>query len=1221
MPAETFPKLLPTVELEADVLAFWKRERSFERGQEIAAGRPRYTFYEGPPTANGTPHNGHVLTRVIKDLVPRYFAMRGYHVPRKGGWDTHGLPVEVEVEKVLDIHGKEAIEAYGLERFNRRCRESVFAYVKEWELLTERIGFWVDLGEAYVTFHRSYVESVWWALSRLFQKGLLYQGHKVVWWWPQGGTALSAAEVGLGYKTVKDPSITIRFRVRGQPGLSLLAWTTTPWTLPSNVALAVKPNARYAYVKVGEETLIVAEALVGHPDLKEALGGGEVIETVDAVALVGMAYEPLYSFQAPEGGKAYEVIFADYVTMDTGTGVVHQAPAFGAEDYETGQANGLGFLCLVGPDGRFVPGTGFLEGRFCKDCDTDIIRDLHRRGLLATANKVEHEYPFCWRVDSDPLIQYARPAWFIRTTALNAEALANNAAVRWLPEHIQEGRFGDFLRNNVDWALSRERFWGTPLNIWICPGCEHQVAPASAAEILAMNPDAFDPSVEPDLQVHRPWIDRVTLPCPQCGATMRRVPEVIDCWFDAGSMPFAQHGFPHQGREEFAASFPADFISEAVDQTRGWFYALLMISTLLFDDESCRELGLEPRPFPHPYRNCIVLGHVCDPEGRKESKSKGNYVPPDLVILGRTKLHVQADERLQPGQLGMMATQVASLDLQPGATIAISATEDGERRHLQVVTAAVTVKETVHLHPEDMAALGLERDVWLHAPFEPPGADAFRWLFCSASPVWSNTRLSLRAVRDGQREFLIRLRNVHQFFAIYGDIAGFSPGDSGARALPDRCALDRWVLHERNQLVRVVTERMDALLIYDAARAIHDFVDALSNWYVRRSRGRFWGEGQETSDALATLYEVLVTLAKVIAPFVPFTAEALYRSLVLAPGLLLAKVRAPGADFARSRSRAVGARANRARGSVGGSAPQRASDAGGGSLPPQTRGSAGRCDHFGLRAEPRAVVEAPESVHHCAFPSPDSACDAPELAEDMALLRELASLGLAARAQVKVRVRQPLAAAEVVLADPARATRLAALLPLLSDELNVRAVHFSDDPERFVTFRVKPNFKALGRRLGKDMKACAQALAAMPGAQVRRRVMAGGFELELPGGVVTLTADDVLVEVEAKGGFQAASSAVALVALQSDLDDDLREEGLAREVVNRIQGLRKEMDLGYTDRIHVGLGGDPALLAAVRRFWDYVSHETLALALLDAPADASVLDVDGMLLKLWAERA
>jgi isoleucyl-tRNA synthetase len=1150
MSTDSFPKLLPTVELEADVLAYWKRERVFEKGLELSAGRPQYTFYEGPPTANGTPHNGHVLTRVIKDLVPRYFSMRGYHVPRKGGWDTHGLPVEVEVEKALDIHGKEAIEAYGLERFNRKCMESVFTYVKEWETLTERIGFWVDLDEAYVTFHRSYVESVWWALSTLFEKGLLYQGHKVVWWWPQGGTALSAAEVGLGYKTVKDPSITARFRVVGQPGVSLMAWTTTPWTLPSNVALAVKPGASYAYVKVGEETLIVAESLVGHPDLKDALEGGEIEKVVLAEDLIGLEYEPLYRFAEPEDGKSYVVIPADYVTLGTGTGVVHQAPAFGEEDYATGQKQGLGFLCLVGPDGKFLPGTDFLEGRFCKDCDTDIIKDLNARGLLATAKKVEHEYPFCWRVDKDPLIQYARPAWFIKTTALNKEALANNAAVNWLPDHIKHGRFGDFLRNNVDWALSRERFWGTPLNIWECDSCEHKTAPPSADAIKALNPDAFDDSVDHNLQVHKPWVDTIKLPCPHCGGTMHRVPEVIDCWFDAGCMPFAQHGFPHKGHEQFAASFPADFISEAVDQTRGWFYALLMISTLLFDEKTCEQHGLEHKPFPVPYRSCVVLGHVCDPEGKKESKSKGNYVPPDLVIMGRTKLFVLPDRALQPGQLGMMNTQVRSLDLKKGAKIELSADSDGERAGFTVVKAKVKVKETVHLHPSDIEAMGLSERVWIHAPFDPPGADAFRWLFCAASPAWTNTRLSLRAVRDGQREFLIRLRNVHQFFTIYADIAGFDPAVPAPRAVSERSVLDRWILHELNQLERKVTGFMDDLLIYDAARAIQDFVDSLSNWYVRRSRSRFWGEGPDLQDALYTLYEVLEELTRVIAPFVPFLAEGLYRSLVLAPG-----------------------------------------------------------------------VEAPGSVHHCAFPEHRDDRDAPELAEDMALIRELASLGLAARAKVGVRVRQPLGAAEVVLADPSRAARLAPLVHLIQDELNVREVRFTEDPEQFVSFEVKPNFRVLGKRLGKDMKACAGLLRSMPGTEVRRQVLEGGLTLELPGGTVVLTEDDVLVQVQPKGAFQAAGSRVALVALGTELDDDLREEGLSREVVSRIQGLRKDMDLGYTDRIRVGLAGDPVLLAAVRRFWSYVARETLAVELIEAPADAQRADIDGRELRLWAERS
>ena len=1150
MSTDTFPKLLPTVELEADVLAYWKRESIFEQGLELARGRPRYTFYEGPPTANGTPHNGHVLTRVIKDLVPRYFTMRGYHVARKAGWDTHGLPVEVEVEKALGIHGKEAIQAYGLEHFNRKCMESVFTYVKEWETLTERIGFWIDLDEAYVTFHRSYVESVWWALSSLFEKGLLYQGHKVVWWWPQGGTALSAAEVGLGYKTVKDPSITIRFRVVGQPGVSLMAWTTTPWTLPSNVALAVKPGARYAYVRVGEETLIVAESLVDHPDLKDALGGGEVVKVVAAEDLVGLEYEPLYSFAQPEDGLAYVVTTADYVTLGTGTGVVHQAPAFGEEDSATAKKNGLGFLCLVGPDGKFLPGTGFLEGRFCKDCDSDIIKDLKARGLLATATKVEHEYPFCWRADSDPLIQYARPAWFIKTTALNAEALANNAAVNWLPEHIKEGRFGDFLRNNVDWALSRERFWGTPLNIWECGGCEHKVAPPSADAILALNPDAFDPSVDRNLQVHKPWVDGIELPCPHCGGTMHRVTEVIDCWFDAGCMPFAQHGFPHKGHEEFAASFPADFISEAVDQTRGWFYALLMISTLLFDEKTCDQYGLEHRPFPHPYRNCIVLGHVCDSEGRKESKSKGNYLPPDLVIMGLTKLYVLADPSLKPGQLGMMDSQVRSLDLKKGAQIELSAEQQGERRSFTVVKAKVSAKETVHLHPDDLASMGLEAQVWVHAPFDPPGADAFRWLFYAASPAWYNTRLSLRAVRDGQREFLIRLRNVHQFFTIYANMAGFDPTQPAPRAVGERCMLDRWVLHELDRVIERVSRFMDDLLIYDAARAIQEFVDSLSNWYVRRSRSRFWGEGPDLDDALYTLYEVLEELTRVIAPFVPFMAEGLYRSLVTAPG-----------------------------------------------------------------------VESPASVHHCAFPERKPERFAPDLAEDMELVRELASLGLAARAKVGVRVRQPLEAAEVVLADPARAARLQPLASLLEDELNVREVRFTEDPERFVEFKVKPNFRALGKRLGKDMKACAALLGSMPGAELRRQVLGGGLELDLPSGRVVLTEEDVMIEVEPRGAFQAAGSRLALVALSTELNDDLREEGLSREVVSRIQGLRKDLDLGYADRIRVGLGGDPQLVASVRRFWDYVAKETLAVELLEAPEDAPAIDIDGLELRLWAEKS
>ncbi|MBN1336237.1 MAG: isoleucine--tRNA ligase [Deltaproteobacteria bacterium] len=1140
---ERFSRLAPTTDLESEILAFWKEARIFRKSLEMGEGRPRFTFYEGPPTANGTPHNGHVLTRVIKDIVPRYRTMRGYDVPRKAGWDTHGLPVEVEVEKSLGIHGREAIEAYGLEAFSRRCMESVFTYVNEWERLTERIGFWVDMEGAYATFRRSYVESVWWALSCLFSKGLLYQGHKVVWWWPQGGTALSAAEVGLGYKTVDDPSITVRFRLVDDPHTSLLAWTTTPWTLPSNVALAVKPDATYVWLEVGDEVLVVAEALAGPV-------GGRVLRKAPGRDLVGLRYEPLYRFGTPGPGRLWEVVAAEYVTLDTGTGVVHQAPAFGEEDYQIGLENGLAFLCLVAPDGRFVEGTDFLEGRFCKETDKDILRDLNRRGLLHSATSVRHEYPFCWRSDQDPLIQYARPGWFVRTTALNREALENNAAVRWLPEHIRDGRFGDFLRNNVDWALSRERFWGTPLNIWICDACDHRIAPASAAEIEALAPGALDPEVDPDLQLHRPWIDRVVLPCPRCGGTMHRVPEVIDCWFDAGSMPFAQFGWPHRGHEAFSASFPADFISEAVDQTRGWFYALLMIGTLLFDEETCRRHDLEPRPWPVPFRSCIVLGHVCDADGRKESKSKGNYVPPDLIILGRTRYRLEPDASLTPGEVGLMAAQVQSLDLAAGATIDLSATEDGPRRPFRVRKAEVTVKETLHIHPDDIAALGARDAAWLHAPFDPPGADAFRWLFYASSPPWTNTRISLRAIRDAQREFLLRLRNVHQFFAIYANIAGFDPTVPAPRAAARRHPLDRWILHALAVLEGDVRRALDDLGIFEAARAIQDFTDALSNWYVRRSRARFWGEGPDLEDALYTLYEVLSDLSRVIAPFVPFTAEAFWRSLVTGAG-----------------------------------------------------------------------VQAPESVHLSAFPEPDPTLLEPRLAEEMAVVRDLASLGLAARARVGVRVRQPLSAAEVVLADPSWQERIANLVPLLADEWNVREVRFAQDADRFVSFRVKPNFRVLGARLGKDMKACASALAALPGGEVRRRVLSGGLALSLPSGEVLLGEEDVQVEVEPLGHFQAASSASAVVALHTDLDDDLLEEGMAREVVNRIQNLRKSHDLGFTDRIVLGVGGDPVLVAAVRRFWEYVAHETLALRMEEPAAGAEAEDVDGRRLVLSMERA
>lgn len=1118
----TLEELKPPADLEAEVLAFWKERRIFEKSLELRRDAPRWVFYEGPPTANGMPHNGHVLTRVIKDLFPRYRTMRGYRVDRKAGWDTHGLPVEVEVEKELHLHGKEAIEAYGVEPFARKCIESVFTYTREWEELTERVGFWVNLDEAYVTYHRAYVESVWWALSELYKKGLLYRDYKVVWWWPQGGTALSAGEVGEGYRTVDDPSVTVRFPVVGHPNTHLLAWTTTPWTLPSNVALAVNPELDYAWVRVGDEVLITAAA---------AAPEGEVVRVTRGRELVGLRYEPPYRFQAPEGGRAYVVVAGAHVALGAGTSVVHTAPAFGEDDFQVRKAEGLGFLQLVGPDGRFVAGTGWLEGRFCKEADRDIVKDLEARGLLWKHEVYRHDYPFCPRAPSDPLIQYARPAWFIRTTALNQEALANNARVNWLPETIRDGRFGDFLRNNVDWALSRERFWGTPLNIWQCPSCGAEEAPASTAEILARNPDAFDPGVDPDLQVHKPWIDRVTFPCARCGGPMKRVPEVIDCWFDSGCMPFAQWGFPHQGREAFRQAFPADFISEAVDQTRGWFYSLLMISTLLFDDETCRRHGLDPVGFPRPYRNCIVLGHVCDADGKKESKSKGNYTSPDLVLKGWMKVRVAADPKVPRGKMGLKPPQVKSLGLGTGERLRTSA-----GLAFEVIPHHGSGKDTAWLNPEDAHAVGPETR--LIPPFPAPGADAFRWLFYSASPPWLNTRLSLKAILEGQREFLLRLKNVHQFYVLNaGSHVPVRP--SGEHPL------DAWILHELDALVRRTTADLDQYRVFEPARAIQDFVEGLSNWWLRRSRDRFDAEDGDGAEARNTLYAVLTTLARLLAPFVPFMAEAMYRSL---------------------------------------------RDGG------------------------------PESVHLCDWPAPDASRPRPALARDMALARELASLGLAARAQVGVRVRQPLAAAEVVLAEPAREADLAALIGLVRDELNVREVRFSGNPEAFVTFRVKPDYKTLGARLGKDMKACAAALAGMDGAEVRRKVLGGGLTLDLPTGPVTLGPDEVVVEVVPRAGFQAAGSAAAVVALHTALDESLYEEGLARELISRVQAWRKSAGLAYGDPIRLAVEGGERTARMLARHGALVTG-AVGATLAPAGEEWAELTVDGETLRYAVERA
>jgi len=1115
---------------------FWKEHRIYEKSLAQREGAPPFVFYEGPPTANGMPHPGHCLTRAIKDLFPRYKTMRGYRCERKAGWDTHGLPVEVEVCKELGIHAKSEIEAYGVEPFIHKCQQSVWRYVREWERLTERIGFWIHLDEAYVTYHQSYVESVWWSLKNLFERGLLYQGHKIVWWWAQGGTALSAGEVGLGYRQVADPSVYVKLTLLDDHGnktnQALLVWTTTPWTLPSNQFAAVHPDMEYAFVSQGggadaAEQFVIASELVElvADKLKRQL---VVTRRCRGVDLVGRRYEPPFGgYYARYGDRlgtlengqrqhlAWRVVPADFVTTESGTGIVHQAPAFGEVDYElllserarfvAGQGPAL--INCVGPDGKFTDeAPEFCRGRWVKDCDKDIIRDLKQRGLLIHQEQYLHEYPFCWRADDDPLIQYPRESWFIRTTAFKAEMLKNNAAINWLPEHIKTGRFGKFLESNVDWALSRERYWGTPLPIWKCERTGKMEAIGSYAELLAKpglrgteywrQAKVKYPDLPEDLKVHKPYIDYLEYDSPfAAGARMKRVPDVIDCWYDSGAMPFAQWGFPNTpgSRERFTAQFPADFISEAIDQTRGWFYSQLAISTMLFGqgvEDKSRELqhsgsGLSmlnsrPWPYPHPFRNCIVLGLMLGEDGGKMSKSKRNYLPPDEI-------------------------------------------------------------------------------------FDRYGADALRWYFFANQPPWTSIRYNEQAIKDSIPEFLLRLWNVYSFFVIYANIDGFDPDqeagetrratntgepspswDAGVfaaartyRPIARRSELDRWILSELNRTCAAVVQRMDAYDNFAACQHITEFVDALSNWYVRRSRDRFWAADRrapEKLDAYWTLYECLLTTAKLIAPFVPFLAEMLWQNL--------------------------------------------------------------------KRSASSEKPNVPESVHLCDYPTGDAAVIDEALSARMNLVREIASLGRSARQTANLKVRQPLAKVEVVLADNSHQPWLEEHAELIADELNVKAVEYTTHGEEYISYSVLPNFKRLGPRLGKNMPAVKKLLAEADASRLLAQLnSAGKVSLNLPEkAVVELDNEDIEVRLAAKTGWAAAQGKGCVVVLATELTPELIAEGLARDVVRLIQDRRKEIGCQYTDRIEVGVVTASAeLLGALHQFRQYIAQETLATKLVTEP--------------------
>jgi isoleucyl-tRNA synthetase len=1213
-----FPKVDPALrfpETERAIIELWKRDRIFEQTVEKPAPKGTFVFYEGPPTANGTPHNGHVLTRAVKDLFPRYKTMRGYHVPRKAGWDTHGLPVEVEVEKELRIHGKAAIEDFGIEPFVRRCIDSVFRYTSEWERLTERIAFWVDLDQAYVTYHRTYVESVWWALSKLLEKGLLYRGHKVVWWWAQGGTALSSAEVGLGYKSVDDPSAFVRFPLRDLPegapaGLALAAWTTTPWTLPSNMYAAVKADATYVAVQTARGPVLVAEALAEDFAKKtkgERIGGWSVA----GKDLDGLRYEPPFEIYT-EGREAervgteakyWRVLVEDFVTLDSGTGIVHIAPAFGEDDNRAFKrlqdrlGAPLELFCAIGSDGLFKDGP--YVGRWVKDADKTILKDLEARGVLLHQEVYRHEYPFCWRADDDPLIQFARPAWFIRTTAHKGDAIANNRAVEWLPPHIKEGRMGDFLANNVDWALSRERFWGTPLNVWICERDEaHLHAPASVAEIEERNPEAFahfhaakakDPSLNDHLIVHKPWIDQVTFPCPKCGGTMRRVPEVIDCWFDSGCMPFAQWGFPHAGGsvETLRKAWPADFISEAIDQTRGWFYSLLMISTLVFDDATRAQFGLNEQAAAHPYKTCIVLGHVGDKEGKKESKSKGNYTPPE-VILDRVRMEFAIVDDAQtglpskPGEAFVAREDLEGLDLQEGAKIRVYRGDlaDAPHRELVVRAGKKLPRRVVLLSAEDRDALaaivhpkGLDvkpvevpriapaERVYLEDPSTPaPGADAFRWFFYASSPPWTNTRHSLTNVRAFQKDFAIKLRNVYSFFTIYANLDGFDPR-AHVRAGRPAHVLDRWILSELAIATREITEHMDRYEVYDAAQTLVALTESLSNWYVRRSRDRFWASGtlEENADkreAFRTLYDVLVTIAGLSAPFLPFLSEEIFQGLVRAP--------------------------------------------------------------FGDRSK--------ASVHLGDWPEVAEGDVDEALSREMADVRAVVSLGLQVRTAAKIKVRKPLASATIIVGDAAREGILRNRA-LIEEELNAAPeVVGPDHATEYVTFKLKPNFRALGPKIGKHVQAVKKALEAVDAGLLRAELVTKGKAIvpgvEIDGAPLEVGPEDVEVQVLAREGYAAAGDRVGVVVLDTRITPELEAKGLARELLNRVQTMRKESGLAYDDRIDLAIEGPAELVAAARAHREIIVENALCTRIeFEAREGAREIEVEGMIAKIALRKA
>ena len=999
------------VEREKQVEKFWEDNQIFEKSMKVREGNPSYVFYDGPPTANGKPHIGHVETRVIKDMIPRYRTMKGYQVPRKAGWDTHGLPVELEVEKKLGLDGKDQIEKYGVEPFIEQCKESVWKYEGMWEDFSHTVGFWADMKNPYVTYHNDYIESEWWALKEIWKKGLLYEGHKIVPYCPRCGTPLSSHEVAQGYKDVKERSAVVRFKVKGEDAY-ILAWTTTPWTLPSNVALCVNPDEDYVKVTSKGYTDYMAAALVD-----TVLGeGAEVLEHYQGKDLEFKEYEPLFPYAEKRIGnkKAYYVVCDTYVTLTDGTGVVHIAPAFGEDDSKVGHRYDLPFVQLVNEKGEMTEETPWA-GTFCKKADMAVLQALEDKDLLFDAPLFEHSYPHCWRCDT-PLIYYARETWFIRMTAVKEDLIRNNNTINWIPESIGKGRFGDWLENVQDWGLSRNRYWGTPLPVWQCE-CGHQDCIGSIEELKEKADNCPD-----DIELHRPYIDAVTIKCPKCGKEMHRVPEVIDCWFDSGSMPFAQHHYPFENKETFEKQFPAQFISEAVDQTRGWFYSLLAISTLLFNKA--------------PYENVIVLGLVQDENGQKMSKSKGNAVDPFDAL-------------------------------------------------------------------------------------QTYGADAIRWYFYTSSAPWLPSRFAGKTVVEGQRKFMGTLWNTYAFFVLYANIDNF---DATKYSLEyDKLAvMDKWLLSRLESTVKAVDDNLANYRIPEAAKALQSFVDDMSNWYVRRSRERFWAKGMEQDkiNAYMTLYTALVTVAKAAAPMIPFMTEDIYQNLV------------------------------------------KSIDA-----------------------------SAPESIHLCDFPEVHENWIDPKMEEDMADLLEIVVMGRAARNTANIKNRQPIGTmyvkSEFQLSEFYK--------EIIEDELNVKEVVFKDDIADFISYSFKPQMRTVGPKYGKLLNKIKTVLSELDGNKAMAELKSTGeLKLDIDGQEIVLLEEDLLIDMAQMEGYVSESDHTITVVLDTNLTPELIEEGFVRELVSKIQTMRKEAGFEVMDKIRVYAKDNDKIVDIMKNHGDEIKSEVLA---------------------------